>query len=365
MCFLAAGPVVSVHMIFAEFPHGKNCGSFFKKHTCHEYRSNSLTYTVASLVCTSPLAVITVVGFFDILMVSNSAELRSFLLTLCILARESATSSLSSSFFVDATRSTHFSAGEWNAALVFLLELLHFFGKVPRLASGTSLLSISLFMGPVLKFHSARTSLMRNFDTYFSKRWSFLFPDTCLTKRGLSEPYFSNRSQDFLHRVSPGLFASLRNQRIRVLRGATQLWYNFHHSHSVLVIAFSSFVGKVAFLWFFVWLFVNLIMREQTLIPGFAARFCFVKLTLGRMQIFTRRSRARTFSNSICTDVEEWHHGYFCLGYFFSSTHFDLGTRMAQKVWRHGGLVFCARSSLSCRKLRWSPFEHWTFSFHG
>ena len=63
-------------------------------------RSNSLTYTVASsLVCTSPLAVITVVGLLDVLMVSNSAELRSFLLTICILAPESTKNSLSSSFY--------------------------------------------------------------------------------------------------------------------------------------------------------------------------------------------------------------------------------------------------------------------------
>ena len=45
-------------------------------------------------------------------------------------------------------------------------------------------------------------------------------------------------------------------------------------------------------------------------------------------------------SNNICTVVEELHHGYFCLGYFFSSTHFDLVTLMAQKVWRLWVLVF-------------------------
>ena len=111
----------------------------------------------------------------------------------------------------------------------------------------------------------------------------------------MSEPYLSNRSQDFLHRVSPGLFASLRNERIRVFRDATQLWYNFHNSHSILVVAFFSFVGTVAFLWFFVWLFINLMMREQTLIPGFTSRFYVVKLTLERMPIFTKRSRASTF----------------------------------------------------------------------
>ena len=70
-------------------------------------KSNSLTYIVASsLVCTSPLAVITVVGLLDVLMVSNSAELRSFLLTICKLAPESITNSLSSSSFVDAAGNT-------------------------------------------------------------------------------------------------------------------------------------------------------------------------------------------------------------------------------------------------------------------
>ena len=87
-------------------------------------RSNSSTYTVASfLVCTSPLAVITVVGFFEILMVSNSAESRSLLLTMCILAPESTTNSLSSSSFVDAAGIIHFSVGEFSVALSFSLSL--------------------------------------------------------------------------------------------------------------------------------------------------------------------------------------------------------------------------------------------------
>ena len=46
-------------------------------------KSNSWTHTVASsLVCTSPLAVITVVGLLDVLMVSNSAEFGSRLLAM-------------------------------------------------------------------------------------------------------------------------------------------------------------------------------------------------------------------------------------------------------------------------------------------
>ena len=108
----------------------------------------------------------------------------------------------------------------------------------------------------------------------------------------------SNRSQYFLHRVSPRLFSYLRKQRIRVLRDATQLRYNFHNSHRVLVVAFSSCVGIMAFLWLFVWLFINLMMREQTLIPGFTARFCFVKLTgtLARLRDAPRGGHLSTHS---------------------------------------------------------------------
>ena len=57
------------------------------------------------------------------------------------------------------------------------------------------------------------------------------------------------------------------------------------------------------------------------------------------MPTFTRRSRASTLQ-IICTDVGEWTMLNFCLGYFFSSTHFDLMTLMARKVWRHCGPVF-------------------------
>ena len=240
------------------------------------------------------------------------------------------------------SREYPFFRGRVECYLVFLLELVYVFGKVPCLASGTSLLSFSLFMGPVLKFHSVGTPLMRNFDLYFSERWSLLFPDTCLTQRRLSEPYFSTWSQDFLHRVCRGLFASFRNQRIRVFRDATQLWYNFHSSHSVLVVAFSSFLGIVAILWLFVWLLINLMMREQTLIPGFASRFCFVTLNWhsGGCQYFRRRSRASTFQMISARLSKNGTMVTCCLGYFFSSIHFDLVTRMAQKVWRHCALVF-------------------------
>ena len=87
-------------------------------------------------------------------------------------------------------------------------------------------------------------------------------------------------------------------------------------------------------------MFVNLMMREQTLISGFAARFCFVKLTLGVMPISTRRSRASTFQIISPRLSENGTMVTFAFDTSFSSTHFNPVTWMAQKVWRHCGLVF-------------------------
>ena len=79
--------------------------------------SNSLTYTVASsCVCTSPLAVLTIVGLNDFVKVSISALLKSFMLIMCIDAPESTTNFRSSGLRVDARRHL-FSDGEKNVAL--------------------------------------------------------------------------------------------------------------------------------------------------------------------------------------------------------------------------------------------------------
>ena len=79
--------------------------------------SNSLTYTVASsCVCTSPLAVMTVVGPHDFVQVSITSEFKSFLLIMCIDAPESTTNSRSSGLRFDAGRHL-FSEGEKNVAL--------------------------------------------------------------------------------------------------------------------------------------------------------------------------------------------------------------------------------------------------------
>ena len=69
--------------------------------------SNSLTYTytiASSCVCTSPVAVMTIVGLHDFVKVSISASLKSFLLIMCIDAPESTTNSRFSGLRVDANK---------------------------------------------------------------------------------------------------------------------------------------------------------------------------------------------------------------------------------------------------------------------
>ena len=100
--------------------------------------SNSLTYTVASsFVCTSPFAVMTVVGLHDFVKVSISAEFKSFLLIMCIDAPESTTNARSSGLRFDGAGRHQFSEGQKNDALFFsfnfrtLLASLHAASRAP------------------------------------------------------------------------------------------------------------------------------------------------------------------------------------------------------------------------------------------
>ena len=147
-------------------------------------RSSTLTYIVAScLVCTSPLAVITVVGFFDILKVSSSAELRS------LVTDHMHTSSGIHHKLSFLGRLNPLLNKRVKCSLVLVrFELVHILGKIPKplLRAHRCCLSASSWR-PVLKFHSVETSLIRNFGLYFSKRWSFVVSDVCLTQRRVRE----------------------------------------------------------------------------------------------------------------------------------------------------------------------------------
>ena len=132
---------------------------------------------------------------------------------------------------------------------------------------------------------------------------------------------------------------------------------------TAFLLSFLFFCGNGSFFLLFV-LFVNLVMREQALIPGFASRFCLKDLTLGRMPILTKRSRASTFQEE-CAWLSKNHTRVT----FASDTPFFLNTPLSRVIDGSEGVAafgvgFCARSSLSCRKLHLSPFEHWPFSFH-
>ena len=196
----------------------------------------------------------------------------------------------------------------------------------------------------------------------FSQRWSFLFPNTRLAHRGLSESNFSNSVQDFLHRVSPKLFGSLRNECIRLLWYTTQLWYAFRDSHNAFVFTFSTF-WEVVFFQPFVLLFMNFVMRKQTRVSRLTTRFCFIELALGRMPMFTRSSRAGTLQiiSARCRAMDP--RLLLPRMLLFSDTlrpRVTVGSEGVAAVCSG----FCARSWVMWRRLQQSPCEHWPFSFH-
>ena len=91
MWFLTIDHFIRVSVSSQSFPSDNTAGVFSRTFIVKK-RSNSLTYTIASsCVCTSPLAVVTIVGLHDFVKVSISALLMSFVLIICIDAPESTT----------------------------------------------------------------------------------------------------------------------------------------------------------------------------------------------------------------------------------------------------------------------------------
>ena len=132
----------------------------------------------------------------------------------------------------------------------------------------------------------------------------------------------------------------------------------FRYCYSTLVVAFS--VLKAVFL-LFIWLFFNLKVREQTLVPCFASRFNLYRTDIREDANTHKVISYKYLSNSICTVVEEFCQPDFCLWRFFFSTYFYLVID-GLRGWSGFLVSVCgARSSLSCPKLHWSPFEHWSF----
>ena len=126
--------------------------------------------------------------------------------------------------------------GEKKVALSFswsfkiCLANLHASPRVP------SLLSFSLFLRPILKFHSAGTALMRNFDLNFFRATDLCFLG-CMTLRCLCESHSSSGSQDFC--VLPQ--NRKRFWRLCIQKNANQLSYIFQYSHLTFVTIFFLF----------------------------------------------------------------------------------------------------------------------------
>ena len=118
---LTVDPFIRESAFIAKLSKRQYCWRVFEDFHCEEFfQLFDLTYTIASsCVCTSPLAVMTIVGLHDFVKVSISALLKSFLLIMCIDAPESTTNSRSSGLRGDASKHL-FSEGEENVALLFL-----------------------------------------------------------------------------------------------------------------------------------------------------------------------------------------------------------------------------------------------------
>ena len=124
MWFLTIDPLMRISVFIAKLSKRQYCWRVFEDFQSQEYIQFFDIHTIASsCVCTSPLAVMTIVGLHDFVKVSISALLRSFLLIICIDAPESTTNSRSSGLRVDAGRHQNFSEGEKNAILCFSFSL--------------------------------------------------------------------------------------------------------------------------------------------------------------------------------------------------------------------------------------------------
>ena len=147
------------------------------------------------------------------------------MLTKCMLAPESTTQLSFLRFYCGCGRQTPLIG-----CFFFFFEHIDILVKSPRISAGSSLLSFSLLLRSVLKFHSVGTALMK-FDLYFIQRWILVFSDVCLTQRSSCESYSWNWSQDFW-----GLPGNRRRfQRLDVLRYTTQLSYIFHYCYCTFV----------------------------------------------------------------------------------------------------------------------------------
>ena len=237
-----------------------------------------MTHTVASsCVCTSPLAVMTIVALHDFVKVSISASLKSFLLIICIDAPESTTNSRSSGLRLDASKH-HFSKGEKNVALSCsfnfntLLASFHAASRVP-----CSCHSVSSWDRP------------SNFGALGLRWWGSpgqIIPSDRFWSRILvwGAIAFVNFTR-WIGFCMSELFRKNRLRRLHVPKDTTQMSCDFQHSHCTLVIIlFGPFTR----------LFINLTMCIRALLSRFAIT-CLAVQAFWRVPLLTEWVDASSF----------------------------------------------------------------------
>ena len=119
MWFLTIDPFVGISVFIAKLSERQYCWRILEDFHSQEYIQFFDKLWPLPCVCTSPLAVMTIVGLHDFVKVSISPEFKSFLLIMCIDAPESTTNSRSSGLRIDGAGKPVRSEGEKNAALFF------------------------------------------------------------------------------------------------------------------------------------------------------------------------------------------------------------------------------------------------------
>ena len=114
--------------------------------------------------------------FLDLRRVSSSVELKTFLLSTCIDAQESTTNSRSPRLRQESRK-----------YLFFLSEFIDILCQVACVSAGESLLFQNFVLRSFIEFGSPRISLLSLALLHDSRRRTLLFPNICMTHRGLGE----------------------------------------------------------------------------------------------------------------------------------------------------------------------------------
>ena len=319
--------MVTIPMFFAEFSKWKNCRCIFESDV---YRCLFFCQHFA-VGCHHRRRI------FRYPQVSNSALLGSFLLTMCMLALESATNSLSSVFIVDAAFNIHSSSGESNEALSSFFWAERCSWQVSTHLRGRIALVLQSFLEIC-----PHTSKRRDFAD--EQLWLVFHQATDLEFLGCLLDAMQPSWIVLVELVPTHLCALPGNRcriwRLSVLWYTTQLSYTFHNNYCTFVITlFSAFCS----------------MALQPSSEGISTlRRIYIptqtlELTFGRIPTLTR-----WFSASTVQEVFTRQSIAFLRLASASDVSFSRRTSTSC-FWSWWLRVWCG---FWCRKLHWSRFEH-------